>query len=246
MITRQEFNRMFPTEQDHLEDSLKSTRQSLLALSQVGTASQVRLMLDGGSLLGLERDGHFLPHDNDVDLVVLNPSNSQIGALIETLRSLGLIVVEDRWQGTTQALYCSFRRHGVRHINIHLFRTSRAGAADYTSKGTVNLQGRFRKRRSGNAISRINWQTRVAGRVDMSIRVRLLSGRQKFTWVVPTELVQSQIPLLGHLGNSLHSLSKPDDCSSYLSFVYGDWKTPTTHWDWYRDDGRVRRGWNYV
>lgn len=64
-------------------------------LPQVGRVLDelgVRYWLDGGTLLGVIREGRLLPWDNDCDVFLDNPSEQQIGCLISLLKKRGLRV----------------------------------------------------------------------------------------------------------------------------------------------------------
>lgn len=77
-------------------------------------------------------------------------------------------------------------------------------------------------------------------RIDRGVMAETWPIREVFvalTWVVPADLV---LPL-ATLDVEGISYPVPHDVDSYLTYRYGDWRTPTDQWCYWEDDGAIVR-----
>jgi hypothetical protein len=58
-----------------------------------------------------------------------------------------------------------------------------------------------------------------------------------FTWCVPADMFDTH----STIGNSDCPIRVPQNIDRYLTFRYGDWRTPRRDWDYFNDDRSVLR-----
>lgn len=72
------------------EISLEGARKDLEEIQQVFNKYGVRLFLTYGALLGIYREGNFIPHDDDIDLSIIDPIDFETRKKIgHTLQDIG-------------------------------------------------------------------------------------------------------------------------------------------------------------
>lgn len=201
-------------------------------------------ILDSGTLLGLVRDGDIISWDNDIDLLALNWSKTQVYRFNDAMRSQGYVVRNKRLLGETRSM-TYFRRSDPIQVGLDLlglnptsdfFFTVAAFSPGRPRPVTVSLTSAKRFSQAARALVQLRrfspcWHW-AAGQVDLS----LLRAQKKFAiFAIPADLL---IPPKKYQSSS--HLEIPAKPTAYLEFAYGEsWKVPNQAWDTWESDARL-------
>jgi len=201
----------------------------------------VDVWVDSGTLLALRRDQRLLSWDGDIDLSCWSNDIASLESRTDTLRALGYNVAVRRLAGVPYKLKLTppmrRRRNGERHVDISI----------YTRVGEWALSpGIFRSRPStpvwslrhfpGHALREVALMTWLGtgARRNRDLRWPHTSLRL-FTWCVPAHFFDDRSTFDVH-GVAVPS---PSDVDGYLTFRYGQWRTPQKSWSYFTDDRSV-------
>jgi hypothetical protein len=86
--------------------------RALLDATRILNGLRVPYCLDGGTLLGMVRDGWFFPHDKDIDLTLLDQHDA-LSAVKARAKHKRFSVWQHRLVGAEGSMKLQLRRHGV-------------------------------------------------------------------------------------------------------------------------------------
>lgn len=202
--------------------------ESLARVATTLSDAKVRFFVDSGTLLGLIRDGELMEHDFDIDISVLNSSETELAPLRKVLRQKGY--KERMLKYRACPFKIKFSKPGFRTVDVNIFYLA-DNASHYVCPQPVpaDVKGPFGKL--------IAWGVRfVFGVIKEQLSSSDLSnfpwtiGSTHHTWVIPCEYVGSLTDIGG-------SIMVPEKVCDYLRYRYGDWTSPRQDWDFRRDDG---------
>lgn len=229
---------------------------------------EVSCWVDSGVLLGLTREGGLLSWEKDIDLGVTADQIAGLVRLRPQLEQLGYDTHVLTYRRKPYALALN-PIDGDAHLRaaVHVFYPigdwlwspqpqmyAPPPAPDLVPHPTVTgraLRGLMRRwiytdAAPNAAIQAPSEHGVVAGlartvfrRVDQGDLAETWPLREvlvPFTWVLPRELV---LPLRS-VEVAGRSYPVPHDVEGYLTYRYGDWRTPRTDWAYWRDDGAIR------
>ena len=220
-----------------------------------------RWFLDSGSLLGVIRDGKFLPQDKGIDISVLvdNYFDVEIENNVQKFEKIGFVISRRKWENgiykycLSPKLFSSFPYA----IDLHLFVKN---GEDYCCpqfsliKRERGIKRLFANLKNGHMFTfQTTWKgiTRYVIYAIVSLLYRdifqyfnqpvdVKRSFEKglvtpYIWTIPINLLKST-----EIGQycGLRVISSPE---KYLEYRYGDWKKPVTDWNTLRDDGAIRK-----
>jgi lipopolysaccharide cholinephosphotransferase len=172
--------------------------------------------VDSGTLLGLIRENGMIDGDNDIDISILVTSEPDILLLIDSLRSeFGGIKIRKK-SGLIYKI--KFFDKNITH-DISIFRNLKDNHI-YTSQHLFNskcLSHKFL------IIKYFALKILSLPCIDISFLIRLNIVSEGF-WLYPKDLVL----LLEYIPKT--NIKIPKNYESYLTFRYGDWRTPRSDW----------------
>jgi len=190
--------------------------------------------VDGGSLLGLVREGRLLSHDTDIDLSTTDEFRPQVERFAAHLRSSGWIVAGRYYRGRLYKLKAwKTDGSGERAIDIAIFRRVDRHYWMPSVKLRPGLEVPSTPGRKRALLAQRRLLTKLVGKTWAPRRPYSRFWRQFYgfaVWWIPEEFFQSFDVIEGT------RIRIPSDAEGYLRHRYGDWKTPTRNWLFYRDD----------
>jgi hypothetical protein len=201
----------------------------------------VEYRIDSGTLLGVVRDGRLLPNDEDVDIAVLADGDRDAAETILPLarrRSNHTITLQTfRGRITKIKLLPRTKSHDTLKIDINLFR--RVGAVYcQPAHGRVLTLRDARNWMPGSFFRAARWALfkRLVLPVTKTLPLDASLVESAFelkTWIVPHRYWERK-KRIDFFGAPAWA---PEEVEEYLTFRYGDWKTPVPDWDFWVDDG---------
>ncbi|MDQ2069899.1 hypothetical protein [Natronospira bacteriovora] len=212
-------------------------------VSAIARASGQPLMLDSGTLLGVQRDGELIASDDDVDLAAPDGCQETIG---KALSGHGELKV---WRYGRRIYKYQLKGVGLpgeRMVEIKFFRPH---GEDWFCP---SISSRFMP--DGEAQARSANPTNRRQSVILPFIKRWLRGCTDFlyaldcsrppsswflranSWVIPGAYFEQLRPL----SDAFPDCMVPVDWQGYLAFRYGEWKRPAARWNYKRDDGGYR------
>lgn len=225
-------------------------------LDQVG----VKWWLDQGSLLGLVRDGKFIPWDHDIDIGVWEVSKSDKKRLVEALRERFDVCYLDELNNTVKVFFFDAEAAVIWWYDLSFYLERDGMAVKFWAK--PRGAGRGYRVCIGLAAWLRGFSTPAAhapgGRVGQ-LFLRFISKTAAFLGVNDVsakalekiakrcfaDFVEVRVP-----ASMFHQLrcvdfggvfaNVPQDYEGYLRLKYGvSWRIPTRKWDYFVDDGGV-------
>jgi len=204
---------------------------------------EITYWADSGTLLGLHRDGCFIPNDKDIDLSIL-ASDKSYDDLIASLRNLNLGRILIKKYGCRIHKIKVIRGLNQRTIDISLFRMHKEklnmpvlrlnkikeafNASNYRTAFQLILAKLF-----------LECQKFISGEIDYSNNLYKDLLRTEELWEYPENLV---IPV--DTANR-HGISFPKNVEKYLEYRYGSWMIPIAKWTSERSDKAFLRNETY-
>ena len=210
-----------------MQQPLNGNEENFIAITKILKNHSIFFWIDQGTLLGITRDQHLIPWDQDVDLSVWSHDFSKLDGAIDDFREAGFYVENHDYK---DAFFLG-------HPNGYTVEIAKQTAMeDYV----------LRK----NALPR---NSRLSSSIKVFLSVLptfihfpLRHFARKF---LSTPSVVFQVPIchfeefasISFLG--IDELRVPKHTDGYLAFKYGaNWKTPTRTWDYSKDDGAAQLG----
>jgi hypothetical protein len=228
-----------------------------------------RYWVDSGTLLGLVRAGSLLSWDKDIDLAVLARDLPPLDDLRRSAQRRGFDADALRYRGHPYALSLRPREPGRLRAALHVYYPvgdalfspqpqmyvpPPAPSLPFHSSPTGRVLRSVMRRwlypspdataapqdlREGSLATTVaRW---VFHRIDQGLLADTWPASDlmaRLSWVIPSRLV---LPL-GRLEASGRAWPVPADTDGYLTYRYGDWRTPRRDWWYWRDDGAIRPG----
>lgn len=192
------------------------------------------LIVDSGTLLGKVRDGRLLPGDHDLDLSIAAADLGALRGLREALvgtrhrvwrydgRVYKIEVYPGRNGPPIPADIKIFTRHGPDWI-CPAVGARRGAGSDSAAKVGSGVR----------ALVRPLWWALLA---RDAARAPLRWITRTDAWAVPTRFYDDLIEIRNAAGCFM-----PRDVDGYLTFRYGDWRTPVSNWVSCLHDGAYRQ-----
>lgn len=208
--------------------------------TELFTSNDVTHWVESGTLLTLVRSGELTKYDDDIDIAVRSEDIATIEALLPAIETRGYRIQSRSYHGSTykyQFLPVDAKgprsRTNRRPVDVMVFRRteSRAWTAQSRVKEEFGLPG------LGELVTRAyplieQYARSAGGHIEVaSFPKRLLL--EVLTLWLPREYVDE---IVFHEELGVHAPVAIDD---YLTFRYGDWRTPVSEWS-LTDDGAVR------
>ena len=210
----------------------------LTAIADVLDRASITWWIDSGTLLGLYRDGELfdLSRDKDFDIGAWIDDRDRIAAALGEFRQRGYRVGRRHFAGAVVKYWLKPQRgRPAKQIDIKLHRRFGdlavcPGALVLSSEQRPVLRHAARFMQLGVGAL---WRRRF--RHSWSVP-GLAVTFSVTSWQIPTGFVETcERVTLGGV-----SVPVPSPVEEYLSFRYGDWRTPTADWVTHRDDGGLR------
>lgn len=217
---------------------------------------QDRWFLDSGSLLGIVRDGNFLPSDVGIDISVIidNHNDPKLEECIKKLTKEGLVVSRFQIYGKTYK-YDLVPKQSCKlpfAFDLHLFKLS---GNDYLCPNVKMRQ------KCSNKIATLMMLLRLGGIIKLEKGIvgfferififlyrdvfeyfgepcnfsKGLKDEHIYKWVIPSEMIH------GVQREKLYGFNILYDCDEYLTYRYGNWHVPVSDWVTIRDDGGFKK-----
>jgi hypothetical protein len=198
-------------------------------------ASGLPAWLDSGTLLGMTREGAFIESDPDLDLSVV-AAGVEGPALVAWLRSrfAGWRMLTYHFRGRLSRIkMVPPAGNPQRRIDLMLLRPVDEMLVAHS---TYRVEPEGLPARIVDTVRRSVRKAHAAVRGDIDVSLLHRWGVVTVgTWILPSELVLpvTKEPRFG--------LPVPARTEDYLAYRYGDWRTPSTDWIYWRDDGAFRK-----
>ncbi len=212
---------------------------------------EIKAWLDQGTLLGVVREGRFLPWDNDVDIGLWDSDiKSREKEFFEKLSESARVTVRKRMifvnphsrQGPLPVSIARYIRRGNKAVKyMQKFSENRLLHAIGAPAGRSLMRDRgfslaSRKNKKKNILTKLY---SLSGRAILKTRAKLLDWFSKdIRCEVPSfffdSLKREQV-----YGTVVFMPKEPE---KYLALKYGeDWKTPKKDWQWWKEDGALSK-----
>jgi len=190
---------------------------------------KIRYVVDGGTLLGLMRDGKLLPQDEDIDISILNYDKEKLKLILPEIKKRKYKIQE----GYYKNLFCSYTLFPPqsiegREIDIKIFRKYK----DY-----IWCPERYAKNSDKTGFI---YYISKAIRLPFLLLVKVIPNLSPIinkiffkvdTWKIPLKYIEKT----KFLQNT--KIPTPLDWKQYLKFRFGNWKIPNKNWNYIHDDG---------
>ncbi len=225
---------------------------ALRQVKEVLDKYDIEFWLDSGALLGIMRDGHLIPWDNDIDLCIWYNDTSKI--------SLGASAYNDFCSKNFDLYFLDDKIVVDKKdcpVNISLFHSTdgRAVRLPYLLYGS-NIVGKFLRNiwwlfsvsYYGKAFkTKKTMLVKLTQILPTSLRKKIASitsriskkfGCREIVWSVPKPFFTN----LSEINFHDMGLKIPSNVSEYLTFRYGnDWEIPKKGWDSLTQDGAIEK-----
>lgn len=181
-------------------ENLVQAEKLLSDVITVFESCKIAYWLEGGTLLGLRREGRLLPWDNDLDISIHESEGDKLNLLLDTLKKKGFRVRLRKFEKDTKV----FKKGDLRMIKI---RTRRFFGL---LKGNVCLDVFIKYTQNDKTYWEIDNKVKnVPSKYYNSFKTIDFKGKQ---YIIP------------------------ESTDEYLTYRYGDWKTPVKDWNTSKDD----------
>ena len=196
----------------------------------------IRFWVDSGTLLGLVRDGKLLAHDHDIDMGMWADDRSLLEDSLPEVQKNGYRVLSRSYRGQVyRYLFIPKRDSNRLLVDLNLFRIAEGHAwcPLIYPKGNPYSRPHPLYYLFGAVRFMINYIFERAPNLEVERWPWTLICKV-YAWWVPQEFFRELIFLEA-------DLSVPKAYHEYLQYRYGQWEVPQKEWDFYRQDGGIRR-----
>jgi phosphorylcholine metabolism protein LicD len=186
-------------------NNMETAERMLRRVTRVLEVFRIPYWLEGGTQIGIVREGRLLPWDDDMDISIYDDQNWKHPFLVLALMLMGYRLTLQNHQTSIGP----FQKGQSKMIKVRNF-------ASGFKKGPVMLDIFIKRELEDNCF----WVVGVKERVLKS---------------TPTHFTRN----LGKVQFKEKMYSIPEDFDGYLSYRYGDWKTPQKEWDFRVDDKAI-------
>lgn len=213
--------------------------RQLEVLRDVLAHSDVQWWLDSGTLLGMIREGRLLESDHDLDFGVWRLNDEQIAFLKRGFGKTDHDVLLDYYQGEVFRLLLRPRNPNWRWVDVRIFRewngvwawSPRTQRRDYFAKWPAPLQKRARDLIRG---AYLYWNYQLGGKAPRWAWPILDVVADTHCWWIPARFFRKTVILDSRW-------SVPELYEEYLTYRYGDWRTPVPNWKFKIDDPTYKK-----
>lgn len=220
----------------------EQTRPLDRALARLATVLRgLDLWVDSGSLLALHRNGRLLDWDGDIDFSCWENSVDSILARKAEFEQLGYRVAVRRLRGTPYKIKLTprlrDRQRGAVHVDISIYRRVAEWAV---SPGIYRYRPKTPVWKFPHVIGHSAREALLIFWIALGARRNLVLRSPRidmrlFSWCVPYSYFEHLAPL----NSGPDGLKGPEYFEEYLTYRYGDWRTPQRVWDYFYDDRSV-------
>lgn len=205
-------------------------------ISDLLAKTGIRFWVDSGTLLGLVREGKLMEGDPDIDLGIWSEDEPLLQQVIPLARRKGYKTMVRRYRGVPykyKLIPGDPSSDSV--IDINIFRRFNESAWCPLVYPKAN---RFAQ---NNPLHYIYGSTRFAVNYIFNRKNNVSVNRWPWTlicriyvWLIPREFFEDIVLLSS-------GLPAPNDYEKYLHFRYGNWKVANKGWDFYHEDGGIKK-----
>jgi len=206
-----------------LERNRAMTLRILETVITILDRHRIRYYLDFGTLLGAMRDRAFIPWDDDADITLFDEGDyDKIDRVLEEINAAGFFT----WKTDFRTSIENRKKLMEKDKNITLF----VDKIDFTSPDNprlaivANRHPLIRSLRGKNNVD-IFFKYGYNGSLHWMVKNRLQS--------IPREILGDELIEIDfyHLKCTI-----PKNYDAYLTYIYGDWKTPKKDWQYYENE----------
>jgi hypothetical protein len=107
--------------------TIENSRNLLVTVARFLDAQEIPYLVDGGTLLGIVRDGDLIPYDTDLDFSLFDRDIERVLASRESLAELGISLRFSTYRGKPYTLSLGWRRRRNLALHAHVFTRSPGG-----------------------------------------------------------------------------------------------------------------------
>lgn len=208
----------------------------LIAVRNVFGAVGARYWIESGTLLATVRDGRLFAHDRDLDVGIFAEDADALGAIASAFDRLGYRARREYYRGLLFNMTLIPRWSRVRRrIDVYVYRVT-GGSAWAPANVPARNAGGGVVGRVGRAATHLAFRAAWARGVN-ALHIDREPWRRYFmvgTWMTPAELLREVTALPS-------GLMAPQRIEEYLTYRYGNWRVPQRQWDFWEDDGGIRK-----
>ena len=190
---------------------------------------EIEYCIDSGTLLGLVREGALLERDRDIDIAILENQQNKLIKLKSRLRDQGYKcrILSVYGQKFKFKFWCASEK---RSIDINIFRESQDNEKFICPQTFPIIKNENPLFFYGRKIIRVVFGIikNIGSEFDLNDFPWRI-GTCHLTWAIPKDHFSS----FEHLSGQIYV---PRKYKEYLTFRYGDWKTPNKNWNFRSDD----------
>jgi len=208
--------------QKNIDESLKILEDTIEVLNM----HQIDYYLDFGTLLGAIRDKALIPWDNDIDISILNEEDYfKIPEVLKDVRKKGYGAWVVKFYRTIINRKIKLKKEKLDDIYVDFNDIHFTDLFNYRMAEVRNKRKRFlrKKYKKGKNSMDIFFKYEKDGKLYWMAENRV---HQLDSNALDRELIEIDFY---HL-----KCKVPKNYEEYLTYIYGDWKTP--HKDWTEDD----------
>lgn len=188
---------------------------------------------DGGTLLGLVRDGKLIEGDNDIDIGILSKDIGKMDKLVSKLKNNGQAYTYSN-KGNIFKYKFDLKELGNRKIDINVFRKKN----DYMwCPQAISSEGLRSRRISYRLINYVTFRIYQLG---------FLKNKEfsKFPWNYTYKFAywcvsKKYFNNIQTLKVESYTVKIPFNVKEYLYGRYGNWKVANPDWNFQQDDGML-------
>ena len=196
----------------------------------------IRFWVDSGTLLGMVRDGKLLADDHDIDLGMWADDRSLLEEILPEVQRKGYRIIKRSYRGQVyRYLFIPGKGSNRLLVDLNLFRAAEGYAWCPLIYPKANPYARPHPLYFLFGAVRIatNYIFERAPKVEVERWPWTLISKV-YAWWVPQKFFRELVFFES-------DLSVPKAYREYLQYRYGKWQVPQKEWDFYLQDGGIKR-----